>query len=61
MYYHYLYHGDRRLVADYLPTMQRILQYFDDRLDPDTGLVGDTVTGGFVDWVDEWQPNHGTR
>lgn len=60
VYYHYLYHGDRRLVADYLPTMQRILQYFDDRLDPDTGLVGDTGYWRFVDWVDEWQPNHGS-
>lgn len=42
------------------PPCSASLQYFDDRLDPDTGLVGDTGYWRFVDWVDEWQPNHGS-
>ena len=60
VYYHFLYFGDRQLVAHYMPTIIGILQYFEDRLEPQTGLVGETGYWSFVDWVDEWRPNHGS-
>lgn len=60
VYYHYLYFGDKSLVARYLPTVIGILRYFEDRLDPETRLVGNTGYWSFVDWADEWRANHGS-
>lgn len=60
LYYHYQYYGDRKLLRTYLPTVTGILQYFQDRIDPNTGLLGTTGYWSFVDWVELWRPNHGS-
>ncbi len=60
LYYHYQYYGDKQLLKTYLPTVTGILQYFLDRMDPETGMVGSTGYWSFVDWVDLWRPNHGS-
>lgn len=60
LYYHYRYHGDRKLVHKYLPTVMQILGYFEDHIDAEDGLVSDTGYWLFVDWVDEWRKNHGS-
>ena len=60
IYYHYQYFGDRELLRTYLPTITGILKYFEDRIDPETNLVGNTGYWSFVDWVEDWKPNHGS-
>ncbi|MDD6200358.1 MAG: alpha-L-rhamnosidase N-terminal domain-containing protein [Firmicutes bacterium] len=60
LYYHYQYFGDRKLLRTYLPTVSGILRYFLERVDPETGLLGSTGYWSFVDWVDQWRPNHGS-
>lgn len=60
LYYHYQYFCDKSFLKKYLSTVSGILQYFEDRMDPKTGLLGATGYWSFVDWVDEWRPNHGS-
>ena len=60
LYYHYQYYGDKKILQRYLATVLGILQYFDDRVEAETGLLGATGYWSFVDWVDEWRPNHGS-
>ena len=57
---HMMYFGDQKLVGKYLPSVERVLQFFDNRMD-DSGLTARTSEGGmgnpywsFVDWVAEW-------
>ncbi|MEK4460593.1 MULTISPECIES: alpha-L-rhamnosidase-related protein [Paenibacillus] len=57
---HMMYFGDKKLVEKYMPSIERVLQFFDQRLD-ETGLTARTSEGGmgnpywsFVDWVAEW-------
>ena len=60
IYYHYQYFGDQELLRTYLPTVTGILKYFEDRIDAETNLVGNTGYWSFVDWVEDWKPNHGS-
>ena len=57
---HMMYFGDKKLVEKYLPSVERVLQFFDRRLE-ETGLTARTSEGGmgnpywsFVDWVAAW-------
>jgi len=57
---HMMYFGDRKLVEKYMPSVERVLQFFDQRLE-ETGLIARTSEGGmgnpywsFVDWVSTW-------
>jgi hypothetical protein len=58
---HMMYFGDRKLVEKYMPSVERVLQFFDNRLD-ENGLTSRTSEGGmgnkywsFVDWVPQWK------
>lgn len=58
---HMMYFGDKELVEKYLSSVERVLQFFDNRLE-DKGLIARTSEGGmgnpywsFVDWVAEWK------
>jgi alpha-L-rhamnosidase len=60
IYDHMMYFGDKHLVAKYLPSVERVLQFFDRRVE-DSGLTARTSEGGmgnpywsFVDWVASW-------
>ncbi len=62
---HMMYFGDKKLVRDCLPVIERILNYFEDHLTED-GLVG--KIGGinekapfwsFIDWAKEWNDTMG--
>ena len=55
VYDHMHYFADSSLVRKYLGTVDRILQYFDERLN-EIGLVGqfEHDTWPFIDWVPEW-------
>ncbi|WP_337098252.1 alpha-L-rhamnosidase-related protein [Paenibacillus sp. YIM B09110] len=57
---HMMYFGDKKLVEKYMPSVERVLQFFDLRLE-ETGLTARTSEGGmgnpywsFVDWVGTW-------
>ncbi|KKY30730.1 putative bacterial alpha-l-rhamnosidase domain protein [Diaporthe ampelina] len=53
---HMVHFGDEVLVRNYLGTVDGVLNFFHERINPDTGLVGqfDQDTWAFVDWVDGW-------
>jgi len=56
LYDHMMYFGDASLIRTYLPTVERILNFFLDRIDSQ-GLVGkisDDCYWKFVDWADGW-------
>lgn len=57
---HMMYFGDRKLVERLLPSVEKVLHFFDNRLD-EYGLTMKTSQGGmgnpywsFVDWVGIW-------
>ncbi len=65
VYDHMMYFGDEVLVRNYLPTIDKILNYF-DRHRTGEGLVAKTggVNGkarfwSFIDWEKEWNPTEG--
>ncbi|KAL1870768.1 hypothetical protein Daus18300_005088 [Diaporthe australafricana] len=53
---HMVYFGDEVLVRSYLGAVDGVLDYFHQRVNPATGLVGqfDEDTWAFVDWADGW-------
>ena len=61
IYDHMIYFGDRGLVEKYMPSVIRILQFFDNRID-ENGLVARTSEGGvgspywsYIDWTVQWK------
>ena len=51
----YLWHRpDFMFASRYLVSIQHILKWFEDRMDPETGMVGRLAYWPFVDWTDEW-------
>lgn len=64
VYDHMMYFGDKKLVRNFMPTIERILAYFHNHLD-ERGIV--VNTGGmlmdrfwsFIDWAKEWNENFG--
>jgi alpha-L-rhamnosidase len=61
VYDHYLHYADSKLVRQYRPTMDAVLGWFEDRIEPQTGLVGTMPTAywSFVDWTEAWRDNAG--
>lgn len=53
---HMVHFGDEMLVRNYIGAVDDVLNYFHQRLNPDTGLVGqfDQDMWAFVDWADGW-------
>lgn len=60
VYDHYLYFGDEQLVKQYRPTIDAVLNWFDEFVTTE-GLVGTMPKRywSFVDWVQEWQAQWG--
>lgn len=59
---HMVHFGDEALVQNYIGAIDDVLNYFHQRLNPDTGLVGrfDEDTWAFVDWAEGWStPSRG--
>ena len=62
---HMMYFGDRELVKQYLPTADRILQFFashmtcDGLVDKVGGVNGQAPFWSFIDWAEEWMPTQG--
>jgi hypothetical protein len=56
---HWLYNGDRAFVMQFLPTIDAILNYFDNHLDSDLKLVRCDDRPGiwnYHDWTEHWRP-----
>lgn len=53
---HMVHFGDEALVRSYIGAVDGVLNYFHQRINPETGLVGrfDEDTWAFVDWADGW-------
>jgi len=66
LYDHMMYFGDKELIAEHMPTVERILWFFQKNLD-ENGYV--KQTGGlnngkerfwsFIDWTPEWDATNG--
>ena len=45
---------DQQFVKSFLPGIDQVLNWFTQRIDPKTGLLGKVEYWNFVDWADEW-------
>ena len=65
IYDHMMYFGDHKLVEKYMPTVERILQFFEEHLSPKGyvgktgGLIMEEAFWSFIDWAQEWNPTSG--
>jgi hypothetical protein len=56
MIHDYLLHRpDYAFTAGYLTSVQRVLRWFENRIDPQSGMVGPVEWWPFVDWTTEWR------
>lgn len=62
---HMMYFGDRELLEDHLPVVERILNFFHRRRAPEGyvmklgGLNGQSPKWSFIDWTPEWDDTTG--
>ena len=65
IYDHMMYFGDRKLVEKYMPTVERILHFFEEHLSSKGyvgktgGLIMEEAFWSFIDWAAEWNPTSG--
>jgi hypothetical protein len=64
VYDHMMYFGDRELVGEHMPTVYRILKYFDGHLAKEGYVekIGDRLGApfwSFIDWAAEWNDTNG--
>ena len=52
---------DPEFVQRFLPGIDQVLNWFINRIDPKTGLLGKVEYWNFVDWADEWSWNNYLR
>jgi len=60
LYNHYFHTGDKSFLKNYLPTAEKIAQYFLNRIGCDSGLAEDLGYWEFIDWTDGWKDRFGT-
>ncbi|MCD2423671.1 alpha-L-rhamnosidase N-terminal domain-containing protein [Niabella pedocola] len=51
---YWMYRDDKAFVASYLPILKSILNWFEHKIDPQTGLLGPLPHWNFVDWPVKW-------
>ncbi|MCF3111313.1 alpha-L-rhamnosidase N-terminal domain-containing protein [Niabella sp. CC-SYL272] len=54
---YWMHRNDTAFVASYLPVVKSILNWFEYKIDPQTGLLGPLPHWNFVDWPVEWPWN----
>lgn len=65
LYDHMMYFGDKELLEEHLPTVERILNFFHRRRTPEGyvmklgGLNGKSTKWSFIDWTPEWDDTTG--
>lgn len=52
---------DPEFIKGFLPGIDQVLNWFTQRIDPKTGLLGKVEYWNFVDWADEWPWINETR
>jgi glycogen debranching enzyme len=62
MIHDYLWNrNDYMFAAEYLVSIQHILQWFENRIDQSTGMLGAIEYWPFVDWTNEWPWDNNKR
>lgn len=56
---HWRHRGDREFLARHWRGIEGVLAWFDERIDPSTGLLGPLPYWTFVDWTNEWRWDDG--
>lgn len=51
---YWLLRDDPQFIQRFLPGISQVLNWFTQRIDPNTGLLGRVEYWNFVDWADEW-------
>lgn len=65
LYDHMMYFGDKDLLEDHMPSVERILNYFNSNLDEEGyvkkigGLNGKARYWSFIDWTPQWNATTG--
>ncbi len=65
VYDHMMYFGDKKLVREHMPAIERILDYFESNLTEKGyvkkigGVNGEQTNWSFVDWTPEWDETGG--
>ena len=53
----YMYRDDQEFIRSFLPGIKSVLEWYSNKIDPATGLLGKTHHWNFADWPDEWPWN----
>ena len=65
LYDHMMYFGDKSLIRSYLPTIDGILEFFNNHLtkggiiDKVGGTIFDSAYWSFIDWTSQWDSTNG--
>lgn len=51
---HWMHRGDTALVKECLPGVKSVLSWFEDKIDPQTGMLGALPHWNFADWAKPW-------
>ncbi len=54
---HWMHRGDKELVKECLPGVISVLNWFENKIDPNTGMLGALPHWNFVDWAKPWPWN----
>ena len=52
---YWMHRDDRSFVASMIPALKTILEWYAQKIDPETGLLGGMPHWNFVDWAEPWQ------
>lgn len=55
---HWMHRGDTALVKECLPGIKSVLNWFENKIDPQTGMLGALPHWNFVDWAKPWPWNN---
>ncbi len=51
---YYMHRDDKEFVKNFIPGVKSVLEWFADKVDPQTGILGATPHWNFVDWPVQW-------
>jgi len=58
---YWMLRDDPEFVKEFLPGVKNVLNWFENRIDKKTGMIGSLPYWSFVDWPDEWPWNDKDR
>lgn len=54
---YWMHRDDEKFVLECLPGVKTVLEWYADKVDPGTGMLGHVPHWNFTDWTDEWPWN----